>query len=59
MSNDVNTSNRAENDESDSETEVFFNHYRSNRQADTQKQTQQDTIAMSSGHDISANSETD
>ena len=59
MSNDVNTSNRAENDESDSETEVFFNHYRSNRQADTQKQTQQDTIAMSSGHDIRANSETD
>ncbi|MCG7867519.1 MAG: hypothetical protein JAY74_14290 [Candidatus Thiodiazotropha taylori] len=59
ISNDDHSGNRAENGDSDSENEVFFNRNGSTRQAETQGHTQYDTMSMPLGHSVSANSETE
>lgn len=59
ISYDDHSGNRAENGDSDSENEVFFNRNGSTRQAETQEQTQHDTMSMPLGHSVNANSETE
>ena len=59
ISCDDHSGNRAENGDSDSENEVFFNRNGSTRQAETQEQTQHDTMSMSLGRSVNANSETE
>lgn len=59
ISCDDHSGNRAENGDSDSENEVFFNRNGSTRQEETQEQTQHDTISRSLGRSVNANSETE
>ena len=58
ISCDDHSGNRAENGDSD-ENEVFCNRNGSTRQAETQEQTQHDTMSMSLGRSVNANSETE